>query len=208
MYLLFYGLFNHLGYQTINLRNFFSSSGDDRRSPPRPPTPPRGGGRIIGPLMIGGSLLFGKLKYLLIAMKVTKAAPLISMAISSFAYSFIFGWPYACGMVGMIFIHECGHALVMNHYGIPFKPMVFIPFMGAVIAMEENPVNSYQDAMIAFGGPVLGSVGAVATGIVGHSMDSQLLMALSDWGIMINLFNLLPVGSMVNLELMIYLITT
>jgi membrane-associated protease RseP (regulator of RpoE activity) len=50
--------------------------------------------------------------------------------------------------------------------------------------------------MIAFGGPVLGTVAAGATAIAGNTLDSQLLYALADWGYMINLFNLLPIGSM------------
>lgn len=98
-----------------------------------------GGGRKLALAGLTLSAVMGKAKYVLVALKLTKAAPLASMVLSSAAYSMIFGWPYACGMVGLIFFHECGHAIVMRHYGVPFSPMVFIPFMGAVISMEENP---------------------------------------------------------------------
>ncbi len=145
---------------------------------------------------ISASMLMGKTKYVLVALKLTKAAPLVSMVISSLAYSLVFGLPYAVGMVGLIFVHECGHAVVMNHYKIPFSPMVFIPFMGAVIATKERPRNSYEDAMIAFGGPVAGSLGALGVAALGAATDSQLLYALADFGYMINLFNLLPIGMM------------
>ena len=63
---------------------------------------------------------------------------------------------YMLGMVGLIFFHECGHAIVMHRYGVPFSPMVFIPFMGAVIAMQEAPKSAYEEGIIALGGPVLG----------------------------------------------------
>jgi len=145
---------------------------------------------------LGASFLMGKTKYAIVALKLTKAAPLASMVLSSFAYSFIFGWPYAIGMVGLIVCHECGHAVVMNHYKVPFSPMVLIPFMGAVIAMKESPRSVYENAMIAFGGPVLGSCGALCLGIGGMATDSQLLLALADFGYMINLFNLMPIGSL------------
>ena len=56
--------------------------------------------------------------------------------------------------------------------------------------------DAWEDALIAFGGPVLGSLGAGAVGVAGHGLDSQLLIALADFGLMINLFNLLPLGSM------------
>jgi Zn-dependent protease len=107
-----------------------------------------------------------------------------------------FGLPYAAGMVGLILVHEVGHALVMHQRGIPFSPMVFVPFMGAAIAMKQQPRDAWEDALVAFGGPVLGSVGAGVVGVAGHAMDSQLLIALADFGFMINLFNLLPLGSM------------
>ena len=108
----------------------------------------------------GASILIGKTKYLFVALKLTKAAPLISMVLSSFAYSFIFGWPYAIGMVGLIFAHESGefsnsilitfprfvficnicigHALMMLRYGRGVSAMVFIPFIGAGVLPEKE----------------------------------------------------------------------
>lgn len=161
----------------------------------RPPTNSSRGG-MIASLGLGASFLFGKTKFLLGALKITKAGPLLSMLATSATYSLFFGWPYACGMVGLIFVHECGHLVVMRHYGVPFSPMVFVPFMGAVIAMKEYPANSYQEAVIAFGGPLLGTAGALAVGMMGQVNDSQLLYALADFGYMINLFNLMPIGQL------------
>ena len=150
----------------------------------------------MAPIMVGGSILMGKVKYIFVALKVAKFGPLASMVISSFAYSFIFGPAYAVGMVGLIFCHECGHAIVMRYYNIPFSPMVFVPFMGAVIVMKDKPKNAFQDAMVAFGGPVLGTVSAAVVATAAMTTNSQLLHALADWGYLINLFNLLPIGSM------------
>jgi len=99
-------------------------------------------------------------------------------------------------MTSLILIHESGHALVMKKLGIPFSPMVFIPFMGAAVAMRKRPKDAYEEALVAFGGPVLGSVGALGCAGAAHVMDSHLLFALADFGFMINLFNLIPLGSM------------
>lgn len=84
----------------------------------------------------------------------------------------------------------------MLQRGMPFSPMVFIPFMGAVIATKEQPRDAWEDALIAAGGPVAGSLAAGAVAVMAHGTDSQLLYALADFGFMINLFNLLPIGSM------------
>lgn len=179
-----------LGGNLYSLQTVRFSSGEPR------PRPGAGRGSMLASLGLGASFLFGKTKFLLGALKITKAGPLLSMLITSATYSIFFGWPYACGMVGLIFVHECGHAIAMRHYGVPFSPMVFIPFMGAVIAMKEHPANSYQEAVIAFGGPVLGTAGALATGMMGQVYDSQLLYALADFGFMVNLFNLMPIGQL------------
>ena len=173
-----------------------SFSSQNNNLTPRPPPNNRSLGNIAGMLGTGGLVLFGKTKYVLAALKLTKLAPLGSMIFTVGTYSMFFGLPYAAGMVGLILVHEIGHAAVMHSRGVPFSPMVFIPFMGAVIATKELPRDAWEDALIAFGGPVLGSLGAGAIGLAGHATDSQLLIALADFGLMINLFNLLPLGSM------------
>lgn len=163
----------------------------------QPPKSPRN--RLVsglGMVGAGGMLLLGKGKYLIGALKLTKFASLGSMLLTVGAYTAFFGFPYAVGMTSLILIHESGHALMMRKLGIPFSPMVFIPFMGAAVAMRERPKDAYEEALVAFGGPVLGSVGALGFAGAAHAMDSHLLFALADFGFMINLFNLIPLGSM------------
>ena len=66
--------------------------------------------------------------------------------------------------------------------------------------MESQPKNAYDEAIIALSGPVLGSFGALSMQLVAPHCDtmmhSQLCYALADWGYMINLFNLLPIGQL------------
>lgn len=147
-------------------------------------------------LLGAASVLFGKTKYVLAALKVTKLASLGSMLVTVGTYSMFFGWPYAVGMVGLILVHETGHALVMLNRNLPFSPMIFVPFVGAMISMNRLPRDAWEDALVAFGGPVLGSIGAGGVAVAATLTQSQLLYALADFGFMINLFNLLPVGSM------------
>jgi Zn-dependent protease len=162
----------------------------------RPPSNPNRLAQSLGALGTGVVVLFGKGKYLIGALKLTKLASLGSMLVTVGTYSVFFGWPYAVGMVGLILVHETGHMMVMLQRGIPFSPAVFVPFMGAAIVMKRRPGDAWEDALVAFGGPVVGSLGAVACTLGGHATDSQLLFALADFGYMINLFNLMPIGSM------------
>jgi Zn-dependent protease len=122
--------------------------------------------------------------------------PALSMLASTGAYAFFYGWPFAAGMVGLIFVHELGHLAAMRALGIPAGPITFIPFLGASIEMQERPKDVRDEAVVAFGGPVLGGAAAVALSGYGVATGSQMLIALADFGIMINLFNLLPLGSL------------
>ena len=127
-------------------------------------------------------------------LKVAKIGPLLSMGASMAAYGWLFGWQFGVGMVSLIFVHELGHGLAMRALGVPAGPMTFIPFFGAVIEMKGRPVSSYHDALIALGGPLLGTAATLPVLAVGMATGSQFALALSHWGCMVNLFNLLPIG--------------
>lgn len=110
---------------------YFSSN--FRGSGQRPPLNNR---MAQGAGLLGGAmLLFGKTKYLLVALKFTKLASLGSMVLTIGTYSMFFGWPYAVGMVGLIAVHEAGHAYVLHQKGIPFSPAVFVPFVSSALSL-------------------------------------------------------------------------
>jgi len=194
-----------LNVHHIHKRHLSSSSESDKKKqngqhglPGQEPLTSKSGKLFNTAIAAGGlaTAFAGKSKFLLGGLQILKLKPLLTMGISTWAYSLFYGWPFAAGMVSLIFVHECGHVIVMKYYGVPFSPMVFIPFLGAAVAMEEPAKNAFEEAIIAAGGPVLGSAGALATALLAEASGSQLLFALADFGFMINLFNLLPVGSM------------
>ena len=118
-------------YTMLSMTHYFSdgSDGPSRFPQVKPPNQSTSSRWAQGVGVLGAaSVLLGKTKYVLAALQVTKLASLGSMVLSIGAYSMIFGWPYAIGVVGLIFCHECGHLAVMLNRGIPFSPMVFIPF--------------------------------------------------------------------------------
>ena len=138
------------------------------------------------------AVLLGKLKYLLVAVKVLKLSTLFSMLLMVGVYATIWGLPFAVGFVLLIFVHELGHALVMRQQGIPAGPPVFIPFVGAVIAMRGLPRDAYVEALVGIGGPVLGSLGAAVCLAAGVATGTRFWYALASTGFIINLFNLIP----------------
>ena len=117
-----------------------------------------------------------------------------TMIISVFAYAFVFGLWYAVGFVLLIFVHEMGHVVVLRHEGIPASAPVFIPFVGAFIAMRGRPRDAYVEAKVGIGGPIAGSIAAWAVLAAGVATDQRLLVTLGHAGILLNLFNLIPVS--------------
>lgn len=145
---------------------------------------------------LGAVLVFtlGKFKFVLMGLKLMKFSSILTMLVSIWAYSIIFGWPFSVGFVLLILVHELGHGIVMRQLGIPAGPPIFIPFVGAVIAMKGRPRNAYIEALVAFGGPVLGSAAALVCLLIAFVLESDFWQALAYSGFLINFFNLLPIS--------------
>ena len=143
----------------------------------------------------GAGLLFvlGKAKLLGLLAGVLKFKTLATMLLSIGAYAIEWGWLFAAGFVLLIFVHEMGHAVAMRLEGIPAGAPVFIPFVGAFIAMKGQPRNAAVEARVAMAGPIAGSLAAWATLWAGIELELPLLRALGHSAVMINLFNLIPV---------------
>lgn len=164
------------------------------------PPPARDGsshrGRNTTLSLLGAALVFvlSKLKFVGLLASVLKLKTLASMVLSIGLYATEWGLPFAAGFVLLIFVHELGHWIVLRREGIPAGAPVFIPFLGAFIAMKGMPRDAYVEAKVAIGGPVLGSLAAWAVLAVGVATDQRLLLTLGHSGILLNLFNLIPVS--------------
>jgi len=156
--------------------------------------------RHLGVLGAVGLLLlkFGsKIKFLILPL--LKFLPILlqsggSMLLMVAVYTGLWGWQYAVGFVVLMLVHECGHLLVAKAFGIPVGAPVFIPFMGASIALKEAPKDAWIESCVAIGGPILGSAGAAACHGAGLALGQPLLVALAWTGYWLNLFNLVPIG--------------
>ncbi len=137
---------------------------------------------------------FGKFKWLIAGLKFAKLGSLLTMLLAVVVYAQFFGWPFAVGFVLLIFVHEMGHALAMRQQGLRAGVPVFIPFVGAVIAMKDLPKNAWVEAVVGIGGPFLGTVGAAITFGLAMAFQSDLLYALASVGFLINLFNMIPLS--------------
>lgn len=164
----------------------------------RPPEPGWGSAlkKLLVPLGVLVAIL-SKFKGLLVVL--LKFLPVLlktggTMLLSVWAYALAWGWQFAAGFVLLIFVHECGHLVAARRLGLKVGAPVFIPFMGALIALKEAPRNAWIEAQVGIGGPLLGSLGA-ALCLCAHRLTGQgLFSALAYTGFFLNLFNLAPLG--------------
>jgi Zn-dependent protease len=133
-------------------------------------------------------------KLLLALLKFGKFGGLfISMLLSIGAYAIVFPWSFAVGLVLLILVHELGHVIAAKQKGLPVSAPLFIPFVGALINLKRHPRDAVTEAYMAFGGPLLGTVGALAAFGLAIYFDHPVLYSLALTGFLINLFNLIPI---------------
>ena len=144
----------------------------------------------------GAALIWvlSKGQWLLAGAKFLKLGTVGTMLLSIVVYAQFFGWPYAVGFVLLIFVHEMGHAVAMTRMGLPFSAPVFIPFLGAWIAMKDMPRNAWVEAVVGIGGPLLGTLGAIACLGLALATNSELMYAIAAAGFFLNLFNMVPIS--------------
>jgi Zn-dependent protease len=156
--------------------------------------------KIFGPVaavVVVIANFFAKLKFILLPL--LKFFPILlksggTMLLSIGIYASIWGWKFAVGFVVLMFVHECGHLIIAKGFGLKVSAPVFIPFMGAFILLKDLPRNAWMEACVGIGGPILGSLGALACHLLGKTIDAPVFIAIAYSGYFLNLFNLTPVG--------------
>ncbi len=158
-----------------------------------PPTLRHSLRRLFAPLGVAAALLAKflapVLKFLPVILK-TGGTMLLTVGV----YAMTWGVWFAVGFVLLILVHECGHLLAAKRIGLKVGAPVFIPFMGAFIALKEAPRNAWIEAQVGIGGPMLGTLGAALCEVVFLVSGMPLFRALAYTGFLLNLFNLAPVG--------------
>lgn len=134
-------------------------------------------------------LLNFKWVFLLGKFALTFGTALLSVAV----YAQAWGWAFAAGFVVLLFVHEMGHVLSIRAHGLPASAPIFIPFFGAMIAMQHLPPDAKVEAEIALAGPLLGTLGAAICFALAVTGGGGLWYALAYWGFFLNLLNMIPI---------------
>jgi Zn-dependent protease len=156
-----------------------------------------GGLRFAGPLGAAAALALLVLsKGKLVLLGLTKAPTLLTMVASLGVYWAAWGWKFAAGVVASIYVHEMGHVVALRRYGIAASAPMFVPGLGAFVRSRHYPTSAREDARVGLAGPLWG-LGAAAAAYAAHlATGAETLAAIACAGAWINLFNLLPAGTL------------
>ena len=114
--------------------------------------------KALGPVAVVGVVIakfLAKFKFVLPVLLKSGGTMLLMI----WVYMELWGWQFGVGFVLLLLVHETGHLIVAKKFGLKVGAPVFIPFMGAFIALKEAPRNAWMEACVGIGGPLLGSAG-------------------------------------------------
>jgi Zn-dependent protease len=99
-------------------------------------------------------------------------------------------------LVAVVLFHEAGHALGMRVFGFRDVRMFFIPFFGAAVSGRPRGAAAWKEAAVSLLGPLPGIVlGLVAIrDTIGSPTPSGLAFRMAEALLLLNAFNLLPLG--------------
>jgi Zn-dependent protease len=150
---------------------------------------------IMGSLGILGVILLKGKTYLFAAWKALalfKMGWIISPLLTIGVYTMLFGLPYAIAVFILLLTHEMGHWIWMKALGLEPKLPVFIPGIGAYVAMTKLPADQATHAWVALAGPLIGGLTSGTLFWFGVVYSNTWLMAAGSTGFFLNLFQLVP----------------
>ena len=171
--------------------------------PPSPPAPDRPVGKLLtGATVSAAALFLWKFKALvlialskgkLLLLGLTNTTTIFSMLPAIGIYWGAYGWRFALGLVGSIYIHEMGHVAALRRFGIAASAPMFIPGVGAVVRSRLQRTNPREEARVGLAGPIWGLAAAVAAFATYWLTGAAIWAAIGQFGAWVNLFNLIPI---------------
>ena len=158
--------------------------------------------RAAGGTAVGIGLLLAKFKGLLLALVNFKfllfggkfALSALSFVASIWFYTLFFGLKFAIVFVLLIAIHELGHVIFVRGFGLSAPAIIFLPGFGAFTTWRGAPQSVAQESAIAFGGPLLGTLGGLVCFAYGYVTNEPFWYACANTAFFLNLFNMIPLS--------------
>jgi Zn-dependent protease len=158
--------------------------------------------KAAGGTAVGIAVVLAKFKGLLFALLNLKwillggkfALTGASFLASIWFYSLFYGWKFAIVFVLLIAVHEMGHVIFVRGYGLSAPGVYFVPGLGAFTSWKGAPTSVFAEAVIAFGGPLLGGLAGLICYAYGLATGSGFWIAAAYVAFFLNLFNMIPIA--------------
>jgi Zn-dependent protease len=118
----------------------------------------------------------------------------VSGLLSLGGYTLVFGAALGALIMAILVIHELGHFAEARRNGLSVRLPFFIPFIGAAVTLRTMPGDAATHARIALAGPLIGTLAVAAAFLAAALTNSQAVIFFAEWGALINLANLIPMG--------------
>lgn len=119
---------------------------------------------------------------------------LVSAVAGITAFGAMTSWTIVPFLVGVLLVHEFGHALAMRAVGYRSLSVLVLPFLGAVAIGRKDDAGPWQKLLVLLAGPLPGLVVAVLLirYTTGLHPAADWMISLGAIALVINYFNLLP----------------
>lgn len=108
------------------------------------------------------------------------------------SFMLLMGSHVAAMLIGLILIHELGHALAMRWVGQPVQGIYFVPFLGGLAVAAAPHTSEEERGFVALMGPGLSLLTTAALVAAGRSSGNETLLELAFLSAVLNGMNLAP----------------
>jgi membrane-associated protease RseP (regulator of RpoE activity) len=122
------------------------------------------------------------------------AATFGTMAVSTVAWAALLDWPRAVCLTVIFLVHELGHVAAASAIRLRVRHLLFVPFLGALVLLRDEPRIVEQDAACALGGPAAGALFAMVCAFAALLTGNRLVGWTAAVGALVNLLNLVPLS--------------
>lgn len=118
---------------------------------------------------------------------------LLTGALTYASFLYLFDWMFAAVLLGLLLIHEAGHALAMRWVGLPVQGIYFIPFFGGMAVAAAPHKSEAERGFVALMGPGFSLLSTGAFLVAAFVTGEPLFQLLAFASALLNGLNLAPV---------------
>ena len=127
---------------------------------------------------------------------ISLAASILSLLATLGVLKTTIGTETSLGILLILVFHELGHLVMIRWFQIKSLWPLFLPWVGAIILMQDPVKEARKKAWIGLAGPIAGVFATCALHVLAMHLGSPALMNAVVWGYTMHLFNLIPSGSL------------